>query len=169
MKNNKDQVLISGSVVLRKNGNKIEWFLVKTEDDKGWEFPKSLVRKGESSVRTSIRVMGEKASMTVKVLEEVGRAGGVATVGNKPVTQRIIYYLMVQKSASGEIIGFEEPLWLEYSKAARKIVSKREISFLKDANKLFKELEKARKKRKEAEDVDEDESFGEEDTHSEDE
>jgi len=128
----KDLVLISCPVVYRQGSRKGFWFIVKSEDGEGWEIPKMVARKGESSVRASIRMMGEMANMDAKVIEEAGRAGGMMTVNGKAVSKRTIYYAMIQRTG-GEIIGFEEYKWLDYAKAVRKLSSKRERAMIKNA------------------------------------
>lgn len=146
---NKTQVLVSGAVLFRENkGSKIKWFLVKPDDDGGWEIPKVLVRKGESSVRASLRMLAERGNMTTKVLEEVGRAGGTTTVNGKVLPQRHIYYLAILKSPPSEAIGFEDSIWLDYAKAVRKISSKRERAILKQARKVYSDWKKARESKK---------------------
>jgi len=104
---NKNLVLISGACTFREVKGQNRWFLIKLPDLEEWEIPKVLVRKGESSVRAALRMMGEKGGMTTRVLEEAGRAGGVTTINGRTFPQRHIYYLMVAKSMAGEAIGFE--------------------------------------------------------------
>ena len=130
--------------MFKKSRGKKYWLIAKeTEENEGgeWELPKVTVRKNESSVRASIRNMGEKGGMNARVLEEVGRAGGSTTVNGKSVAQRHIYYLMVQ-IAAGEILGFDKTEWLEYGKAVRKLHTKREQQFLRNANKELKKWQK---------------------------
>ena len=147
LKNN--TLLISGAVVVKKaqNGRKY-WFLVRQSEDEGWEIPKVVVRKGESSVRASIRMTGEQGGITAQALEEAGRSGGSTTLNGKVVPRRSIYYLMLFK-ASGEILGFLEHGWFEYASARKKISTKTEKDMLKQANqeygKWLKEQEKIRK------------------------
>lgn len=131
---NKNLVIVAGACIFRENNGSLKWFLVKQKDEDGWEIPKILVRKGESSVRAVLRMMGEKANMTTRVLEEAGRFGGITTVNGKKLPQRHIYYLMLEKAQSGEVIGFSENAWLEYSKCIKTLSSKRDITVLKAAN-----------------------------------
>jgi hypothetical protein len=148
----KNIVLIGVALVYRNQKDSLEWFISKKQDSEEWELPKVLVRKGDSSVRATLRLMGEKGAMNVRVLEEVGRAGGSATVNGKSVSQRYLYYLQVLKSSSEEAIGFSEYLWGDYSKVVKKLSSKREQAMLKSAVKMVKEIKKEnRKKKKEAE------------------
>ena len=152
MNNDKNQVLVSGAVVVRRNKEgDLEWFLTKQVDDGKWEIPKVIVRKGESSVRAALRVTGEKGGMTTRVLEEAGRAGGVATVGGKTVSQRYLYYLMLLKASSGEPIGFGECGWFEYPSASKKLSSKRERIMLKQAKEEFVKWKKAREAKRKKE------------------
>jgi ADP-ribose pyrophosphatase YjhB (NUDIX family) len=65
---NKNLVLVSGAIVFKEKRKKTTWFLSRQKDTDGWEIPKVLVRKGESSVRAALRMMGEKGGMTSKVL-----------------------------------------------------------------------------------------------------
>jgi ADP-ribose pyrophosphatase YjhB (NUDIX family) len=87
--------------IFRENRGTLKWFLVKHNGEEEWEIPKVLVRKGESSVRAVLRMMGEKGNMTTRVLEEAGRFGGITTVNGKKLPQRHIYYLMLERARSG--------------------------------------------------------------------
>jgi hypothetical protein len=131
-------VLVSGAIVFKKGRGKSRWLITKQAEDDEWEIPKVVVRKGESSVRASLRMMGEKGGMTTQVLEEAGRAGGVTTINGKTLPQRYLYYLMVLRAPSGEAIGFAAHKWLEYAKAVRKLSSKREQTMLRQARKEYR-------------------------------
>ena len=65
--------LVSAAAVYKKDGDDVLWFLIKEKEGGGWEIPKTVTKNGESSVRASIRALGEQGGMRVKVLEEVGR------------------------------------------------------------------------------------------------
>ncbi len=107
--NSHNLMLVAGAVVFRKAKNgRIGWFLIEDVQNKRWELPKAVVRKGESSVRTVMRVMGEQGGMNCKIIEEAGRGGRQALMVNgKKTPRRIIYYLVFGKSA-GEVLGFEK-------------------------------------------------------------
>ncbi len=143
---NRNLVLVSGACLFKERGGVRRWFVVKTKDDKGWELPKVLVRKGESSVRAVLRMLGERGGMSTRVLEEAGRAGGTTTLNGKTLPQRFIYYLMILR-ASSEVIGFPEYAWFDYSKALRSLSSKREKGVLRAANKEFKRWKKRYQKK----------------------
>lgn len=136
-------VLVSTSVVFKKNGNKPLWFLVNQSDGQEWELPRTLVRRGESSVRASIRCMAEQGGMRAQVLEEVGRFGGATKVNGKAVNQRTLYYLMLHREGS-EVLGFAGAEWLDYPKALKKLSSKRDQTVLTQAQEMYKGLDKAR-------------------------
>jgi hypothetical protein len=141
-------ILIAGAIVYKRLKNKkIKWFITKQSDDSDWEIPKIVVRKGESSVRAVLRMTGEQAGMGCRVLEEAGRAGDSTIVNGKSMPRKIIYYLTKQNT-EGEVLDFSDYLWLDYSKAQRKLSSKREKEMLKLANKEFKNWLKKRKKTK---------------------
>ena len=135
------KVLVSGAVIYKEYRGKRSWLVIKKAEEDDWEIPKTIVRKGESSVRAAIRMMGEQAGMSTKVLEEAGRAHGSATVNGRVVPQRFIYYLMLLKS-SGEILGFERFGWFQYAKAARNLTTKREKVILKQAREELKKWKK---------------------------
>ncbi len=135
----KNLVLVSSAILVKEDKGKKFWFLVKNDEDSEWEFPRSMVRKVESSVRASIRMVGEQAGMTVRVIEEAGRAGGVTRVGNKIVPQRHIYYFMILLSELGEEIDFPEHQWIEDAKVLRTLSTKREQQMLKNARKEYAE------------------------------
>jgi len=131
-------VLVSGAIVFKEGRGKSRWLITKQAENDGWEIPKVVVRKGESSVRAAMRMMGEKGGMTTQALEEAGRAGGVTTINGKTLPQRYLYYLMLLKEPSGEAIGFAAHKWLEYAKAVRKLSSKREQTMLRQARKEYR-------------------------------
>jgi hypothetical protein len=135
-------ILISVACLYKDAKGKKYWLLVKSSDDSDWELPRATVRKGESSVRAILRVMGEMGGMSVKVLEEVGRGSATITVNNRSVPQKFIYYLLVYKSSAGEVLGFHDSKWLEYSKAIKEVGSKKEISELREARHVVAKWEK---------------------------
>ena len=144
----KNTVLVSAACVYRDVKGKPRWFFIKQTEVDGWEIPKVLVRKGESSVRAVLRLMGEKGGMSTRVLEEAGRAGGVTTINGRSLPQRHIYYLMMAKSLANETIGFSECLWLEYPKAIKKVNSKRDKTMLKAAKETLEKWKKENQKRR---------------------
>ncbi len=136
-------ILVGGSVVYKKDNGKITWFITKEEGGE-WELPKTLVRLGDSSVRSVIRAMSEQAGMKAKVLEEAGRGSRAVMHNNKPTDQKIIYYLLVERGG-GEVLGFDESQWVDYAKAVKKL-EKKEQKVLQQARDLQKEVEKKAKK-----------------------
>jgi ADP-ribose pyrophosphatase YjhB (NUDIX family) len=145
----KNMVIVSSPILFKKSrGKKKKWFLIKKNKEGGWDFPSATVRKGESSARASIRIMGEKGGMSVQVLEEAGRAGGATTVKDKTYPLRHIYYLLRVKSEEGEAIGFAEAGWFSYANAIRKL-SKREQQMLRQAREELREWEKRQEEKKE--------------------
>ncbi|SRR5258708_7709209 len=140
-------ILVGGAVVYKKTKDKPLWFMVKQKENSDWELPKTNARRGESSVRSVIRMMGEQAAMNVKVQEEVGRSGGAALIGGQTIPQRQIFYLMICKEAK-EVLGFIDFDWLEYSKAVKKLKTKKDQGMLRAGRDLLKELDKKKKKSK---------------------
>ncbi len=65
-------------------------------------------------------------------------------MNGKTVTQKYYYYLMLQRSA-GELIGFEEFKWVDYSQAVKRVELKREKDILKNAKEVLKTWEKTHK------------------------
>ncbi len=146
---NKSMVIVSSAILFKKSrGKKKMWFLTKNAEEVNWEFPNTIVRKGESSARAVIRIMGEQGGMSIQVLEEAGRAGGATTIKEKTYPLRHIYYLMMETSGSGEPIGFEETEWFTYANAIRKL-SKRERKMLRQARKEMRKWEKRQEEKKE--------------------
>lgn len=139
-------ILVGAAVVYKKVKDKPVWFIVKQKEDSDWEIAKTNARRGESSVRAVIRMMGEQAAMNVKVQEEVGRVAGAAMVAGNTVPERKIYYLMYCKEAN-EVLAFIDSDWVDYTKATRKLKSKKDLAMLKSARDLLKELDKKKKKK----------------------
>jgi 8-oxo-dGTP pyrophosphatase MutT (NUDIX family) len=144
---NNQQILIGGAVVFRDNRGKRQYLLVKQQKDADWEIPKVTVRKGESSVRSVIRLTGEQGGMTARVLEEAGRATGNVVVNGKSIPQKYYYYLMLQKGGSSDLIGFAEFKWQEYGDALKKLTLKREKEMLKGGRDVLKLWEKTHNKK----------------------
>jgi ADP-ribose pyrophosphatase YjhB (NUDIX family) len=142
----KDEVLVAGAIVHKMVKQKAQWFLVRESEERGWEVPKTNVRRGESSVRAAIRMMAEQGGMDTKVLEEAGRSGGAAKVKDRLMTQKIYYYLMVAEFGEQEL-GFAETEWYDYGQAVRKLASKREQGMLRGANRILKDLQKQAERR----------------------
>lgn len=144
------QILIAGAVVYRRQkGEKPVWFMVKQNGNDNWEIPKTTVRRGESSVRAVLRAMGEQGGMRTKVIEEVGRSNASTTIAGRSVPQQTIYYLMFSKD-EGNILGYEDTEWVDFTKFAKKITSKREITIAKKAKEMLVELDKKKKEKKKA-------------------
>jgi len=141
MKN--DTALVSIALVFKQD-NGLEWFLVKKNPDSEWEFPRTDVRTGESSVRASIRTMAEDATIRAKVLEEVGRSGGATRVKGRLVSQRHLYYLMQYKDGGSQLLGFTAGEWVEHTKALKRLTSKRDNAMLKEAKKVLKTVDESR-------------------------
>lgn len=165
--NNNKSVLVSGAVVFRDFNGKIEWLLVKESSENDWEIPKTIVRKGESSVRAAIRMLGQKGSMNGRVLEEAGRSGGVSTINGKTVPRRFIYYIMFTRSQAQEAIGYADVTWLEYKNAFKKLPTKKEQGILKDSYEYYKVWKKAGKSELLDQELDEEDAFKEEELRAE--
>ena len=145
MKKN-NQIAVSGAIVFKEYRRKKLFMVVKHSQEGKWEIPKVTVRRGESSVRASLRMIGEMAGMNARVLEEAGRTTAAATLNGKSVPQKTYYYLLIHK-AGGEILGFQDFVWLEYGKAVKKLELKREKEMLRSAKDVLKKWEKEGKKR----------------------
>jgi hypothetical protein len=146
----KGTVLTSAAIVLNDKHGVLQWLVVKQKEDGDWEIPKFIVRRGESSVRTAIRVMGEKGGMSLRVLEEAGRISWISNCDGKTISHKCLYYIMKLKTPPKEIFGFPESVWLDSSKALSKIVSKKEKEIFKKARDLYKEIKIKDKKKRQA-------------------
>lgn len=119
--------------------------MIKQGEDDKWEVPKVTARKGESSVRAAIRMMGEMAGINARVLEEAGRGSGTVTLNGRTIPQKLYYYLMLQRAAS-EVIGFEKYEWLKYEDARKMVFLKREKDVFRQAKDLLKKWDKEKPK-----------------------
>ncbi|MEK7550395.1 MAG: NUDIX domain-containing protein [Patescibacteria group bacterium] len=148
---NNQQVYVAGAIVFRDYRGKRQFLITKQKEGDGWEIPKVAVRKGESSVRAAIRMTGEQASMSARVLEEAGRSSAAVIVNGKPVPQKLYYYLMILRSINGEIMGFNEAKWVEYSDGLKKLEQKREKDIFKAARGVLAQWQKNHKNYKQEE------------------
>jgi 8-oxo-dGTP pyrophosphatase MutT (NUDIX family) len=142
---NNQQVSIGGAVVFRDNRGKRQYLLVKTKEDGGWEIPKVTVRRGESSVRSVIRLTAEQGGISARILEEAGRYTASVVINGIPISQKYYYYLMFQKSGPSELIGFQAYKWLEPSDVLKKLDSKKEKEMFKSGRDVLKEWETTHK------------------------
>ncbi|OGM77016.1 hypothetical protein A2210_02835 [Candidatus Woesebacteria bacterium RIFOXYA1_FULL_40_18] len=138
-------IRVSGAIVFKDQRGKRSFLLVKQGNEDKWEIPKVTARKGESSVRAAIRMIGELAGINARILEEAGRGSGTATINGRTIPQRLYYYLMVQRAAS-EVIGFEKYEWLDFERAYRSLSLKREKDMLRQAKYILKKWEKEKPK-----------------------
>ena len=138
------QITVSGAIVFKEYRGKKLFMVVRQSAEGKWEIPKITVRRGESSVRASLRMISEMAGMNARILEEAGRATGVATINGKSIPQKTYYYLLLHK-AGGEILGFADFVWLEYGKALKKLELKREKDMVRSARVVLKKWEKEKK------------------------
>lgn len=136
---------IGGAVVFRDNKGKRQFLLVKTDEDSSWEIPKVAVRRGESSVRAVIRLTGEQGGITARILEEAGRYTANSIINGNSISHKYYYYLMFQKGGPGEMIGFQDYKWMEFSDALKKMESKKEKEMFKSAKDVLKEWETVHK------------------------
>ncbi len=82
--------------------------------------------------------------MSTRVLEEAGRGSGSALINGRSIPQKYYYYLMIYK-AGGEIFGFSEYKWADYSKARDMLFLKREKDVMKNAKEVLKQWEQLHK------------------------
>lgn len=143
MANTKDilQISVGGAILFKDGRGKRQFLLVKVKEDGDWEFPKITVRKGESSVRSVIRMTGEQGEITAKVLEEAGRYTGNTIINGKPISQKFYYYLMVYKGGASDLIGFNKFRWTRVSDVTRKLSTKKEKEMFKNAKEVLKQWE----------------------------
>jgi len=127
----KNEHLLAGAVLFRKKNGKTSWFLVQSKGKDYWELPKGIVRKGESSVRTAIRTIGEMAGLQARVLEEAGR--GVEQ-GNL-----IVYYLMQHRNSSSSKSNYSKVSWVPYYSAKQKLSKSWEKKIIMQAKQVLHE------------------------------
>lgn len=139
-------MIVSGAVLFKNVGGSNRYFVVQDPSSGRWELVKLVVRKGESSVRAIIRLLGEKGGMSVRVVDEAGRFKNIATSNNKTVTQNNIFYVILFKLGSADAFGFERGLWLEYSKAHQKLSDSNEKEMLKMGHIIARKWMERRKK-----------------------
>jgi 8-oxo-dGTP pyrophosphatase MutT (NUDIX family) len=142
---NNQQITIGGAIVFRENRGKRQFLIVKTKEDGDWEIAKVIVRKGESSVRSVIRLTGEQGGMTARVLEEAGRATGTIILNGKAVPQKYYYYILLQRGGPSELIGFVAFKWLELADVVKNVTLKREKEMFRLAREVLKQWEKTHK------------------------
>lgn len=144
-----DTVLIGCAIIFKGEGKNTMWLITQKKEDSDWELPRQRARKkSESTAKAAIRLAGEQFGMSAKVLEEAGRAGGVTTINGETKPQRTLYYLMILKSADGEVVGYHDHAWLSYASAVRKLPSKRDRKMIKSARKELRAWQKREEEKK---------------------
>jgi len=125
----------------KKKKNDVEWLIVLEDEEQGWILPTTIARKGESSVRSAIRLLAETLGMNARILEEVNRFTGATRINGKDATLQTLSYLMIHENG-GELLEYKDMAWLDYKKAAKKLTSKKEQKILAEAKDLLKSLQK---------------------------
>ncbi len=131
-----DEVLVGGAVVFKQRGRKVLWFIAKPGEQDAWQLPKMVVRRGESSVRGTLRMAEELAGLRGAVLEEVGRVSNTTTHKGMPLVRRIIYYLMQQKGKSAAP-SYAKTQWAEFATARSRLATASEKKVLSQARTLL--------------------------------
>lgn len=138
--------LITGLTAYRIINTKTEWLVTKTDKDSEWELPKSLVRRGESSVSALIRAMQDDMGLKGRIIEEAGRNSLVKKVDGEQVNEKHLYYV-ARTSVADETNGkFAEKKWTQFSRAQKLLGSVREQKILQLAQEVLKECRKENKK-----------------------
>ena len=144
---NKNILYVGAALIAKKRSVPgYTWLLVKIKPENDWEFPKSVARKGESSVRATIRMTQEQFFMNATVLEEADRFTGKAAPEEKALEKMTLYYLMLHKSGGEDLSGFAEYKWFDEKAILKKLTSKKEVNAFKMAKKLLKESLSSKKK-----------------------
>lgn len=131
-----DEVLIAGATVYKTRGKKYSWLLIKNPSDGEWQLPKGVVRRAESSVRATIRMLSEMTGLRARVLEEVGRTTSTTAKNKRSATRRTIYYLMQQRGKDSEISP-SKTLWADLARARTKLKTATERRMLSQARSVL--------------------------------
>lgn len=142
-----EEILVAGAVVYKIRAGKVFWLLVRPNKDEGWQLPKGVVRRGESSVRAAMRVILELVNLKCKVIEEAGRTTVNTTKNGSPMTKKFIFYLIQQRGKSGEeALGVLSKLtWGEFKTASKKLTNQMERKILFRAKITLAEWQKQTK------------------------
>lgn len=139
--NMNDEVLVSTAVVFKTRASKNVWLLVNTGEGEGWQLPKSVVRRTESSVRAALRTLSELAGIRGRVIEEMGKATAKSGRNGKSITRRTIYYL-IQQRGKDLIPATAKTTWVDGRGFKGKIKSAIERKILLQSRKFLLEWQK---------------------------
>jgi len=134
-----NQLIVGCAIIAKKRSAGDFWWLVIRQKEGGWEFPKVIARKGESSVRAVIRMAAEQGGMNAQVLNEAGHFISQTVLEGKSIQKRTLYYTMFQR-AGGEMIGFDEAKWVNSQEIIKRLESKGEKEFFKIAKRTLKDF-----------------------------
>jgi 8-oxo-dGTP pyrophosphatase MutT (NUDIX family) len=135
----------AGAVIFRRQGNKIEYFLLNYPSQKGghWDFPKGHIEKGEKALDTVRREVKEETGFDNKILD--GFKGFLKYFfrdrkNPKETVFKIVDFYLAEVPAgeeaklSFEHVGFE---WLPYEEALARITYKGSKQILEKASKFL--------------------------------
>ncbi len=119
-------------------------FLLKNEKEE-WVLPKGVVRNGELASEVAIKRVQEEAGISADIISTAGRTNYefFSVTRNKPVCNKITWYIMKSQSEKFEILEkekFSEGGFFDIDEAINKVTYSQDKSLLNLSYRRLKEL-----------------------------
>jgi len=132
----------AGGVVYKKEGSLVKWLVCKHSGYHKWVFPKGIVKKSETSVKTAIREVQEETGVEARIIEKVPESEEyIYQRDGAKIFKRVIYFLM--EYTAGDIKDHDEEMeavrWLPYQRAQKILAFAGAKKLLQKSREILKE------------------------------
>jgi 8-oxo-dGTP diphosphatase len=113
----------AGGVVYKKEKGQTFWLLIQPKGTDYWQFPKGLIKEGESAQDTAVREIREEGGVTGQIVEKIGSSSWWFIQDGERVFKTTTYFLMGAEKDTGKIdpVEVERAVWLLADEAEKEL------------------------------------------------
>ncbi len=126
-----------GAVVFRNIGGEIRFLLIKNKRSTNWGFPKGHIENGESKEDTARREVLEETGIRIKILPGFVSTSEYTIQGKVEKSVSIFVASTTDTQTKIQQEEIEDYIWLNYSKAIKKLKFENDRSILEKAHEFL--------------------------------
>ncbi len=126
-----------GAVVFRNIGGEIRFLLIKNKRSTNWGFPKGHIENGESKEDTARREVLEETGIHIKILPGFVSTSEYTIQGKVEKSVSIFVASTTDTQTKIQQEEIEDYIWLNYSKAIKKLKFENDRSILEKAHEFL--------------------------------